>query len=461
MSKKETQEKAVQEKAGQEKAAQILEGNRLSKLPVIHKSVYNILPALLKEGADRFESEREKDVFLLGSLGIISGCMRNTQGVYDQRLVFPNIYAFVVAPPASGKGVMVYARMLGEAYHNRMLFSSKEALKAYEAYRKEMQAGNQPIAMEKPAEQVLFIPGNASAAAVIKHLKQGEGAGIICEAEADSLANSFSQDWGNFDDVVRNAFQHETISLTRKGEGEFVEIQQPRLSIAISGTPGQVRAMVPTAENGLFSRFLYYTFEAPVKWRDVSPRKDGVNHTEFFKEMSERMLAFVDFTHASPTEFTLSESQWKWLNRQFEEWLFKTYEAMGMEATSITKRLGLTTFRIAMILSVLRKYEAGNMVKQLVCDDTDFETAMTLAATFHEHANYMYSVLPKTETNAGDQKLRIFNDLLPDKFETKAALEVISKLGLKERSAYNYLSSLISLGLLAKVPSGGYEKLKL
>lgn len=443
----------------EDKVSKMTEGSRLSKLPIIPKEVYDNLPALLKAGADRFDFEREKDVFFIGSLGILSGCIANTHGVYDQRLVFPNLYSFVVAPPASGKGVMVYARMLGEDYHKSLLSSSKESLKQYEMHKRDAQANSQSAPAERPAEKVLYIPGNASAAAVIKHLKQNDGAGIICEAEADSLANSFSQDWGNFDDVLRNAFQHETISLTRKGEGEFVEIQSPRLSIAISGTPGQVRAMVPSAENGLFSRFLFYAFEAKLRWRDVSPREDKVNHTDFFRDHAQSVSSFIDFTTACPTEFTLSDHQWKELNKYFQDKLFSTYEAMGMEATSITKRLGLVTFRIAMILSVLRKFESGNTTKELVCENRDFESALTLAAIFHEHADYMYSVLPKTESPVGDEMLRRFYDMLPDTFETQIALEAIHKLGLKERSMYNYLTSLRTMGLVARFKNH-YEKIK-
>ncbi|HRA73827.1 MAG TPA: BT4734/BF3469 family protein, partial [Flavobacterium sp.] len=59
----------------------------LINTPTIPDSVYNNLPKILKEGADVFNSKREKDVFLTGALTILSGCIPNVSGVYGGRTV--------------------------------------------------------------------------------------------------------------------------------------------------------------------------------------------------------------------------------------------------------------------------------------------------------------------------------------------------------------------------------------
>jgi hypothetical protein len=46
-------------------------------------------------------------------------------------------------------------------------------------------------------------------------------------------------------------------------------MQNPRLSALLSGTPKQVSALIPNAENGLFSRFIFYFMNIKPVWKDV------------------------------------------------------------------------------------------------------------------------------------------------------------------------------------------------
>ena len=61
--------------------------------------------------------------------------------------------------------------------------------------------------------KMLFIPVNNSASYIVQTLSENDGSGILFSTEADTLANSLSQDWGNFSDVLRCAFHHEPIEL--------------------------------------------------------------------------------------------------------------------------------------------------------------------------------------------------------------------------------------------------------
>jgi len=82
--------------------------------------------------------------------------------------------------------------------------------------------------------------------------------GLIFETEGDTLAKAFKSDYGDFSDGFRNAFQHEPISYYRRTDKEYVEIDRPCLSALLSGTPKQITTLIPNAENGLFSRFMFY-----------------------------------------------------------------------------------------------------------------------------------------------------------------------------------------------------------
>ena len=80
---------------------------------------------------------------------------------------------------------------------------------------------------------------------------------LIHESEADTLSKMFSQEWGDFSDVLRKAFHGERLSLSRDSDDEFMEIESPKLSVVLSGTRNQITPLLKSRENGLFSRFIY------------------------------------------------------------------------------------------------------------------------------------------------------------------------------------------------------------
>jgi hypothetical protein len=52
----------------------------------------------------------------------------------------------------------------------------------------------------------------------------------------------------------------------RKTNNEHLIIKVPKLALIISGTPNQILSFIPSAEDGLASRMIYYSFEGSVNW---------------------------------------------------------------------------------------------------------------------------------------------------------------------------------------------------
>jgi hypothetical protein len=105
----------------------------LRKTPIIPEEVYDQLPKLLMESCSVFKNPRLKDLFLTSTLGVLSGCLPNIHGIYGGKKVYPNLYTFILAPPAQGKGIMSCAQDLGMKYHNYLLNKSKEAKKKFDS----------------------------------------------------------------------------------------------------------------------------------------------------------------------------------------------------------------------------------------------------------------------------------------------------------------------------------------
>ncbi|MBD3638519.1 MAG: DUF3987 domain-containing protein [Crocinitomicaceae bacterium] len=422
--------------------------------PVIPDLVYQALPDVLREGAHGFPDVRERDVFLTGAICILSGCLPNVSGVYAQRTVYPNLFGFIIAPAASGKGALLSAKNLGDVFHDTMRNNSDEARKAYEAeleqYKQAQRAKKKdsdetPEPPEEPPFNVLYVPANTSNAKILWHLQQNNGKGVICETEADTMGNVFKQEWGSYSDMLRKAFHHEKISCSRKTNNEFIEVKEPQLSVALSGTPNQVGNLIGSAEDGLFSRFLFYAFKTEQKWRDVSPLGGGVNLTELFNRLSQKVFELTNFLAQSKTDVLLTSNQWQRINSTFELWLTEVAIFTGDEAGSVVKRLGLILYRTCMLFTALRKHENGELTVQVTCTDEDFESALALANTYLQHSLLMYNNLPKQEDKQafkGRDNKRKFFDALPDSFKRSEAVEIGGRFKLSPRSVDGLLKKL-------------------
>jgi hypothetical protein len=443
--------------------------DKLLTTPYIPYEVYHQLPQLLQDGCRHFQHPRERDLFLTGALTILSGCMKGVLGTYDQRTVYPNLFSFAIAPAASGKSALSFAKELAMTNHRKMVQESKKKMKQYQLELEQYRAAKrskkkddttpEPEPPQKPKFKVLYIPANSSSAAVIGHLEQSEGIGIICETEADTMGNSFKQDWGGYSDLLRKAFHHEPVTYSRKTNDEFVEVEKPRVSVALSGTPSQVQGLIASAEDGLFSRFIFYTFKVQPQWRDVSPQSK-VNLTEFFSKQSEQVDVMANYLEHCPTEFHLTAEQWQFLNSRFDLWLKEVSTFVSEDASSTVKRLALIVFRIAMVLSAIRKFEDGVADTDITCEDTDFQTAFALAEVYKQHAMLMFAALPKSEETKLDQNKKKFYDALPDdkEFTRQEAVEIGLAVGIKERTVGKYLHSFLNSFLEQPIKYGPYRK---
>jgi hypothetical protein len=441
----------------------------LFKSPTIPASVYASLPNLLTIGTNAFEQQREKDVFLTSALSILSGCLPNVLGEYGQRTVYPNLFSFILAPAASGKGSMISAKELADKYHQELLQQSLEEKRNYDRQMREYKKRNNAINKnsnpeeeppEEPKFKVVFIPANTSSAKIYQHLQENDEMGIICETEADTLGMVFKNEWGSYSELLRSSFHHEKVSLSRKTNREYIEINNPRLSVALSGTPNQIFNIITNAEDGLFSRFIYYLFRTDTVWISPAPRKGGKNLTELFKNLSAQVLEMVHFLKKYPTQIQLTDEQWYTLNQAFTTHLEDIDSLVGGDALSVVKRMGLILYRFCMILTAIRKFENGDLSETIFCSDDDFQTALSLVEVYLQHSILMFNNLPNQSAQHGIKikpKKEKFFDSLPEKFHRKEAVEIGTKLGIKERTIDNTLKTWTG-ELLQKEDTGVYVK---
>ena len=430
--------------------------------PYIPENIYDVLPPTLKEACNVFKG-RERDVLFTSALTVISGGLYNVSGLYANDKVFPNLFSIIIAPPASGKGVMKYSRQLGYCSHDFLLNQSREDLKEYKKEKrifdlkvKKAKTDNEIEALiepEKPKSKMFFIPGDISSAMIVKQLEDNDGIGCICETEADALTNALKQEWGGFSNIIRKGFQAEIISQSRKTDLEYTEIKEPKFSLALTGTPNQLDLLMTSVQDGLFSRFLFYSFNAEPKWKKTFTSGVSRSNEEIFEDYSADLCD--KFKSNSTQKFAMTEEQGLMLDNTFEELLRHNTALYDENVTGTVYRLGLMCFKIAMTLSAIRSDDS-----EITCSDDDFNTALYLVnKVYLIHGINMLNRITKPSKSLNTTQTALYNWIkTKDTFKRSEISEQASLSGIKDRTLSDILKRFIELELIEKVSHGVYTK---
>jgi len=428
-------------------------------------TIFDQLPDLLRRITSKGTSPEDKDILLLGSLVSMSACLPNIYGVYAERKVYPNLFLFVTAQASAGKGRLTLCRKLVEPIHKALREQNRAEFEAYQRELTEYAAAkSDKVNMEKPQEpplKMLVIPANNSATGLFQILNDNNGKGLIFETEGDTLALTFKSEHGNYSDGFRKAFHHETITYNRRKDREFVEIDAPRLSALLSGTPKQVAALIPNAENGLFSRFIFYFMNIRYEWKDVFAGENGQTLDHYFDHLG---VQFYDLykcleSQAEPMRFCLTVSQQQQFNSYFEQTQIQYIELCGEDYIGTVRRLGLITFRLAMILTAIRIMDTGELRSPLVCIDTDFNIAMEMVKVLVQHAAHVFQQLPTdTATKVQPNQKQQFLNMLPAEFDRQTYLAVAKKLNIQPKTAEKQIARFAKTGLINHFAHDKYHK---
>ena len=432
-------------------------------MPTFSQEIYGLLPSFLESVINKSKNFEDADLLILGTLTAISACLPNISGIYAEREVFPNLFLFVSAQASAGKGRLTLCRHLIKPIHDNLkrLYSIEmdEYKTLQNEYSQDKKNREPPI---EPPIKTLLIPANSSATSVYQVLNDNGGVGLIFETEGDTLANSFKSDYGNFSDGFRKAFHHEMISYTRRKDREFVELTKPRLSALLSGTPHQILALIPDAENGLFSRFIFYNMNLKLEWRDVFS-ESTVSLDDYFINLGQQFFQFYQTLQQSqPIRFSLSNNQQQQFNVFFAEIQEQYASLFGLDIVASVRRLGLITFRLAMILTTLRLMDGKEKSDIIVCDDTDFCTVLIMARVLLQHTAHVLGTLPAIDSSSASKSQpanrQLFYDMLPHDFNRSTYLAIAAQLNIPPKTAEKQISRFCAHGQLTRISQGNYRK---
>ena len=181
------------------------------------------LPESLQRMLSLASTPEEQDIILMSALVSASACVPNLYFRYGPtgKKYYANLQCFILAAAASGKGI-----------------------------------ANQALEMMRVIDEQhpLLIAGDSTLAAWYKALAERSGCGYMHESEGSVITDIWKTAAANYNTALRKAAEHEPISRNRCSGAS--EIQCPKLSMLLTGTFNQYRALVPSVENGYFSRLL-------------------------------------------------------------------------------------------------------------------------------------------------------------------------------------------------------------
>ena len=369
--------------------------------PALETATLERLPETLRPMIESFgkdEPERQS-MIALGEIATISGLLPNVYMVSkDADRFYPNLSLIVSAPPASGKGVLKHCALFYEQIENKL----------YAEYKQQIEAG------EKPLFRSLVFPANASNAAFIKMLQDNDATGIIFETEIKVLLAMLSnREYGLSRETILAFCEHEDIKLTRYTDNRVVKIHKPRISMLMSGVPGDIMTLLGNDQlsSGLISRLLFYNFKPELKYyawyEGNSSQPAGELLAKPITNVNELYWLLRD--REKPLEMKLTMLQMAQLSAWLAPMVEKPYmiSVLGEDFIQVINRMDKQVARIAMILTLLETFEHDraylSVAENLEISDRAFQTAMEIAKVLFQHSIFTYGLC---KNNSNEVKMK-------------------------------------------------------
>lgn len=430
-------------------------------------------PRLLRDIVGYAENAQQGDVMLLGALTTLGATMwKHVQVIYGRKRQNPCLQTFIVAPPASGKGVLSHIRRLAEPIHDALRQCSEMEMKEY---RQKKKNSKDDAVLEMPRERMFLISGNNSGTGILQNVIDNNGRGLVFETEADTVSASIGSDYGHWSDILRRAFDHDRLSYNRRTDHEYRETTRSYLSVLLSGTPAQVQPLIPSAENGLFSRQMFYYMPAITEWHDQL-KDNETDLDDVFIRMGKDWadeVKWIELTGMFTLKFT--RQQRNRINKVFASLLQRAEAVNGMEMNSSVERLGISAVRMMSVVAMLRMMEQlpdvecrdnwvpdgtgavpahgvnpdnvnDHIVGQwdLSINDDDLEAVLALTSPLYEHATHIVSFLPSASVvRRTNSERNVLFSKAGDNFSRAGLLKMAAEMGISSNTVDTWLKRML------------------
>ena len=400
---------------------------------VEHLDMQN-LPESIQNMLSLAKTEEEKDMLLMATLAAASACVPNLYFRYGPtgKKYYANLQCFILASSASGKGI-----------------------------------ANQALEMMRVVDEQypMLIAGDSTLAAWYKALEEQGGIGYMHESEGSVITDIWRNAAANYNTALRKAAEHEAISRNRvKGASE---IACPRLSMLLTGTFSQYKALVPSVENGYFSRLLTLVERGshPFEKSYVTAKSEN---SAIARQVGHQLLRTCEnLMNAPEREWSLTDAQKERLGEKLETEYRTLIDMLGENFHSTIIRMAVQIERIALILSALRMDSSltaqRDSAEVCLCSDFDYQTAELIGSKMLMHMAMAYRMIKGDETETMpevkqlDQRKVVFEGLKA-RYQLNDLIKEAKSQGVSRSSAIRWNNQWIEKGMVRKENHGEYRK---
>lgn len=393
------------------------------------------LPESVQQMISLASTPEEQDIILMATLTAASACMPNLYFHYGPtgKKYYANLQCFILAAAASGKGI-----------------------------------ANQALEMVRVIDEQypMLIAGDSTLPAFYKALQEQNGCGYLHESEGSVITDIWKTSTSNYNTVLRKAAEHEPISRNRVKKAS--EISSPRLSMLLTGTFGQYRALVPSVENGYFSRLLTVVIKGSHAFDKRYVSSKGAQSVIPQQVGHHLLRVYESLMNAGEREWSLTDTQKIRLGEHLETEYGSLISLLGDNFHSAVIRMAVQIERMAMILSVLRAQSTDRFVDRIqtefLCTDEDYETAelignrllLHMAAAFRMINGDEQECVP--EIKPLDQRKVLFEQLKGE-YALGELINEAKSQGVSRSSAIRWNNQWIEQGVITKENHGNYKKI--
>ena len=308
------------------------------------------------------------------------------------------------------------------------------------------------------------------------------------------MSTAIGTEHGHWSDTLRKCHDHERLAFNRRTNREYRECPASYLSVLLSGTPAQVRPLIPSAENGLFSRQLFYRMPPIDEWADQFEQGDE-DMDSLFSDWGKQWKMLVDYLRerVNIIQFHLSDTQKEQFNSCFARIFGHAGLSYGYPMRSSVARIAINICRIASVVAFLRSVESllipqailDSQFSILNCpglspaleipeenvrdgivpslelriDDDDFKAVLSLVEPLYRHSAGILTLLPSDEvprSRTPTPQEALFA-ALPLSFNRQQALEEAERNNIPTATLDTCLKRMQERGTLEKNGRGEYS----
>ena len=390
------------------------------------------LPESVQQMISLASTPEERDIILMATLAAASACVPNLHFKYGPtgKKYYANLQCFILAAAASGKGI-----------------------------------ANQALEMVRVIDEQypMLVAGDITLAAWYKALEARNGIGYMHESEGSVITDIWKTSAANYNTALRKAAEHEPISRNRCTGSS--EIKNPQLSMLLTGTFGQYKALVPSVENGYFSRLLTVVIRGTNGFDKRYVQAKG-GQSAVPKIVGQRMLRMYEkLTQSREIEWSLTESQKERLGKHLETEYGTLIGLLGDNFHSAVIRMAVQIERIAMILTAMRIEPSAisHQHSAFLCRDEDYETAEMIGNKMLLHMASAYRMIDGDaqdvvpEIKPIDQQKVVFEQLQRE-YKLQELISEAKTQGVSRATIIRWNDAWQENGQVIKIEYGHYRK---